>query len=362
MHLDMLVPANRGTVARPGFRYGFNPVNVGALATLAGAGYRYLTNRSGPKALPLVTSRGAAKQVAKNITRRKSFVKKVRQEVRKQKKAKSVKSRLAKVERKVSGMMSKMVFRVYDAQNFTSLQNAINWNTFYMNDAGSIETVLAQLKYYDPSAPGTLITAPGATGSYERKFTFTSTCTVDSRNNCQVPVELRVYWVRCMADTSISPEANLDNCLTDSCNLTKESPIVFPSDAVGSSQLWKVDKCKIFHLKPGGTCSVTLSCGKTTYDPSEYDNNPLAYQKGWKSSALLFRLRGEISHDNTTTTNVGYIGAVLDTVKRTTYTVDYNAGGPKMVYTHAVSNLDTMAAIPLMTVCPVADNLPASLT
>lgn len=358
------MPRNRGTVGFPGRQYGFNPYNVGALATAVGAGYRYLTRPRVPvKALPgVMTTARAVKAVAKNVTRRKAFVKKVRKEIKKEVKGKSMKTRLAKLEKKVSETLSFMTYRLIGSGQVVAAANAAAFSSLTYNDSSSIEAILAQLKYYDPSTPGTLVVASGATGTYDRKFKVKTKSALVLRNNCQIPIEVRVYTMRCVSDTSISATTNWDNCLTDSCNLAKENLCVYPSDAVGADRLWKMENCKIFKILPGKSRNWSIFLKEASYDPAVYDSTGLSYSHRWNTTQAVIRVRGVVAHDNTTTSTVAVAPAAVDFTEVKSYEVKYNSGGPKLVYTFGVNYLTTMAAGAVVSEAPIADNIAYSLS
>lgn len=200
-------------------------------------------------------------------------------------------------------------------------------NEFVVNDSTNMELVLSTLKYYNPSVPGTLTTAAGATGTYSKSFLFKSIygkCTV--RNNYQVPASVAIYLFKVVEDTSVSPKTNLDNALANlpSAPLLT-NPLIYPSDVVDMMPLWKIEKTAKKVLQPGSLMEMSHAIKNVMYDPSVFDSHNLTYQTEWKSFVFLVRVQGVLAHD-TTLDEQGISGAGVDVKIDSTYIVDYEAG------------------------------------
>lgn len=273
----------------------------------------------------------------------------------------SLKKRIKNLERKVADQTSTLTFRNIITEPLITTANNASYTTMSINDAAYCESVLAVLRYYDPSNPGVLITADGAVGSYERSFSMTGYFQCLVKNNYQVPVEVKIYSLKCAADTGNSPTTWMDTCLTDCCNTTKNSPQVFLSDIPDFGDLWATLGCKSFVLQPGECQMASMNVPRINYDPSEYDNHAFVYQPDMQSRSFLVRVVGGPAHDKVTTSNVGLSPGGVDVIWKRVSQVQYNAGGPKMRYVYVSSNYDAQAAGSLVSQV-VVDNQEYSIT
>lgn len=357
VHLEMLQPRqNRGIVPyRVNFTrrqaFGAGAAGVGAYL---GRGWgwravrsigRYLGSlkRNNPQAYGAQMNRMAA---ARQLTKKRKYSND--KNVGKAKKPKSLRKRIAILEKKTASVLSTLTYRLSATQSVLTTANTATYGSFAMNQASNFEAALAQLKYYDPAVPGTLVTADGASGSYERHFRMKGYMSLEMKNNYQIPVLVKVYTYQCAADTSYSPTGWLDNILPDSSNSTKASPLIYPTDGKDMGDLYKLLGCKTFSMQPGDKRFVSTSQGEISYDPSEYDNHPFENQADFKTTYFIVRVTGAIAHDKTTTTNVGLAAGGIDIIQKTVYRIKYNAGGPALNYTYISSGYDTMAAGPLV--------------
>lgn len=322
--------------------FGYLRSNAGGWARRAGS---YLYNRAptitfkrfpGKKAIMAQRAQAKATRAIKKFVKKRKFSNQPSAGGKRRKV--SIKKRVRALERKTADIMSSLSYKGVECKQLLTTVNTATYDEFAINDAGYIESVLAQLRYYDPSTPGTIITAPGATGSYERKFSIKSYLSATMKNNYQIPVDVKVYTYRCAADTGTSPTSWLDSCLADNASTTKASPLIFPTDANDMGDLWKLDGVKSYRLRPGATVTHGYGVPLVSYDPSEYDNHVFASQPDFKTSYIVIRLTGVVTHDSTTTTLVGLAPGGLDIIYKRVSNVRYNAGGPSMTYTYILPN------------------------
>lgn len=196
---------------------------------------------------------------------------------------------------------------------------------------GSIKTAIANLRYYDPSAPGTLVTANAATGTYSRHITIKNIhSTLRIRNNYHVPMRFEM--------ASFTPRGGTNvNCITAVANSKADNfvggPIgnptnLFFSDYEQLKKLYKKEKSSgLRTMNPGSTYEMSFNTGKFDFDPSVFADDPESFQSRFKSLQWLVRHFGELAHDSVNLgTEVGYSGSSLDFEILTNVEIEYDAG------------------------------------
>lgn len=220
----------------------------------------------------------------------------------------------------------------------------------------NLETVLAQLRYYNPSVPGTLTTADGAAGTFQKDFLFNKlSMKVLFRNNYQIPCKVRIFVCQPKEDTSISPVTAFTNGLTDIGAPSSGAPNVYLTDSVQFSDLWKIVASKKAVLEPGREVTISHSVKPFHYDPSLVDSHSQSYQNRFASTVIIYRLEGVLSHDSAVSTEHGTSQARLDIRSDVTYEVRYSAGAD-IKYLVLVNDMDTPTNGFVCSNKPVADN------
>lgn len=217
------------------------------------------------------------------------------------------------------------------------------------------ESVLAQLRYYDPSAPSTLVNADGATGSFMKDFSFTKNyCKLSVRNNYQVPCRITVYNCNVKEDTSISPYTAYTQGLADVGNPTATSTLVYLSDSPQFKDLWKIVATKKCVMQPGEEIVITHSAKPFQYDPSLVDSHSLINQSKYGCFGYVIRIEGILAHD-TSADEQGHSAAGVDWSLDRTSIVEYSAGADiEYIYVNDASDSFTNSAVASSK--PVADN------
>lgn len=190
-----------------------------------------------------------------------------------------------------------------------------------------VEAALTGLEYYDPSNPGTLLTASGITGAFSKDFYFTSvSCKLTIANNYTTPVKVKVYECRAKTDTAISPGNAWINGATDVGAPLPSSLQSYPSDSPQFRDLWAIVQKKTKYLQPGEAMVVTAKgVGNFHYDPSVSDNHDDEYQKSFHANVMMMHIQGPIAHD-TVQAEVGFGAARVDYKRDYTYRIKYAAG------------------------------------
>lgn len=198
-----------------------------------------------------------------------------------------------------------------------------------------LEEVLAQLRYYDPSAPSALVQASGVTGTYQKEFYFKSIyhC-LSVRNNYQVPCKVKLFFVQSKRDTSIAANTAFTNGLADVGNPTSTSPLVYLSDSPQFNDLYSiVTSSKSVMLQPGAELSISNISKGFQYDPSFVDSHALSYQRRYQDMQFVIDFQGAIGHDTVVAGQQTNLPCGLDWWVHTTFTVRYSAGADiKYIY------------------------------
>lgn len=231
------------------------------------------------------------------------------------------------------------------------------------NSTALLETVLAQLRYYDPSNPSTLLQADGSAGTFQKDFYFTRVnCRIVLRNNYQVPALVKVYACVPKDDTSISPNTAYVNGLADIGGVSSNSSLMYLTDSVQFTDLWRIAKSKRTLLQPGSQCVLTWSAPNSfQYDPSLVDAHSLVFQKAYHGMVWQIFCQGVPAHDSTVETQQGISAAAVDIISETTFEVRYPAGADIKFIT-VVEGLDAFSNAAVVSNKPIADNQSYSLS
>lgn len=190
-----------------------------------------------------------------------------------------------------------------------------------------IESSLANLRYYNPAVPGTLTTADGSTGTFQRKFgihSFYSKLVV--RNNYRVPAKVTLYVCRPKQDTNITPYAAFSQGMTDQGNPVINRTMLFLTDSDQFNELWSIEKSKSFELTPGHERVYSCSSPAFEYDPSLFDSHSLNYIKHARTRIFVIRVEGVLAHDTSVTTEQGKAPSQVDCSVETKLVIKYDAG------------------------------------
>lgn len=228
---------------------------------------------------------------------------------------------------------------------------------FTLNGTTSIEEALANLQYYDPATPGTLVTAAGATGTYSRQYYFKRMSnTATFRNNYQVPVSVQVLFMTPKSDTGISVltafESGIDDIPSTPAN---NSPLVYASDSPQLNDLWRTIKSTKRVLQPGEQFTFSHSWKPIMYNPSTTDNHNLQYQSAINGGMALVFVEGLVGHD-TSLDQQNTTAAGVDIMLVNSYEIQYQ-GGADIHNVFIDDNGDTPTNGLVVSSWPVADNI-----
>ena len=231
------------------------------------------------------------------------------------------------------------------------------------NDTSIVENVLENLRYYDPSTPGTLITANFNTGTYQRSVHFKSvTQSMLLRNNYQSDVKVKVYLCTPKKDTNQGPSAAWTAGIADNPATIATTALLnqYPTDFQVFNDLWKVKVAVNTTLAPGESAKASHTAKDFEYDPAVVDSHALTYQRKYKSFAWLLVVSGVPSHDSALS-QIGLAQAGIDYVMNRTCIVSYDAG-VNIKFVVPQNTLDTPTNGFIQSHQPVPDNIAYSAT
>lgn len=277
------------------------------------------------------------------------------------KQKKSVKAQIKELKKSIQQSEGVLIYR---KRGTSRLIGSVNQQSFGASEdltIANLETVLAQLRFFNPAAPATLTQGSGASGTYYREYLFKSIHTnVTVRNNYQIPCKCTLYVVTPKEDTNISATTAYTDGLADVGNPSYASPLCYLTDSDEFNDLWKIQSTKVKMLMPGEQMHSLHSVKDILYSPATYDSHALAYQKRFGSYQIIVRIDGVLAHDSSADQQ-GFAQCGCDIAWDTTFKVEYDAGVDlKFIYLDDTSDSFTNGA--LVSSMPVADNIPYSLS
>lgn len=145
---------------------------------------------------------------------------------------------------------------------------------------------------------------------------------VDIKNNTGLDIHITYYIVRYKANSSTNPSTLVTQGLTDYTSgaiANPETNVLFHADqSKDVSRYLQVIRKRKVCLEPGKELKVRYATPFIVYDPQDNDRSGTSYIAGY-STGVLFRVTGQVSHDQTTVANVGISSGVLDLVEKKFY-------------------------------------------
>lgn len=234
---------------------------------------------------------------------------------------------------------------------------SVAWKNISMG-VTKIEAALANLQFFDPSNPGTLITASGATATYQRQYCIDRIAsTLLIRNNYQVPVEVKVYLCKVSEDTDITAyDAMANGIQDDPGDITVNHFCCVPSMSDQFLELWKVARSYSFTLQAGQQKTMRHYTKMFEYDPSVVDTHNLEFQRDYQGFCWLFRTEGVLGHDSSVTTEQGRCYSGVDYEHTYSTKITYDAG-VNIIGRHVDDNSAlSFTNTPVVGERPIADN------
>lgn len=226
-----------------------------------------------------------------------------------------------------------------------------------------LETACSYLRYYDPSVPGTLVTAAGGTGTYNRDIHFNSVHgSINVRNNYQIPARVKIYVLSVKSDTHIEPLTYYSDGVTDQVVTggSVNAPDLYLTDIDLLTEQWKVKCLKSKLLQPGQELTAYHVAKSFDYNPAMVDSHNVQYQKKYKAFRFIVRVEGALGHD-TVQNEQGLLQSSVDVQFTMVYKITYDAG-VNLNDISIVDNRNTFTTAGVVSNKPVSDNQQYSVT
>lgn len=239
----------------------------------------------------------------------------------------SLKKQVKSLTRSIKSTMGTLIYRKRTTERLLTSINEKGYGIAQNQvDMNLYETVLGELRFFNPSAPGTLIQGSGASGTYFREYNFKNvTSKLCAKNNYQVPCKFTVMLMCSKEDTSINPATAFQNGLVDVGNPSSQSQLTYFTDSDEFNKLWSIKKTKKKLLQPGQELKISHSYKDMMYDPAVFDSHSLTFQNKYKTFCWLIKVEGRLGHD-TSADQQGLTQAGVDIVVDNVLKVEYDAG------------------------------------
>lgn len=227
--------------------------------------------------------------------------------------------------------------------------SSINLNNYAVAgfcDSSFIELGLAKIPTTEISA-GVVqsVVATDYTGVSKRtKWQYAAFGKLTCRNNYLFPCVLNWYLVQPKDDTNNSPTtvlASVDGTGMLGGATFTDVPF-YPSNTYGFSAYYKILKSGQERMQPGEEFFISAS-HKGVYDQEIRDETSDSYPAK-NTKMWLLRIQGVLSHDQTTSSIIGYNNAGLDFVVHRQIRFKYPSPAPTKVASFSVSDLGSIAA------------------
>lgn len=340
------------------------PPSVGATSAPSAPGTK---NKVLATSIPMVTyvndSRFSKRTYKKSATNRKNIVKKP---LGKRSVTKTLQKEVKDLKQAINSINSHHTYKGVTAGSLKSLIGRCNQYSWQGATLSTLETATANLRFFDPAAPATLVTANPNTGTYARDISIKNFYgKFLMRNNYQVPVKVKLYLCKVKNDSSSSVLTTYTNAITDqviNAGVDETDALVYLTDIERVKENWSVDCVVDKVLEPGHEASASHSTGPFAFDPSHLDLNTDNYQKGFKSFEWFLRVEGVLGHD-TAAGEYSLLLAGVDVQLFQKVDIVYNSGGADLddIYI-AEGRVQAFTNGGVASLKPVADNLAYSVS
>lgn len=251
-----------------------------------------------------------------------------------------------------------LIYRRATSGAVLAANNLQGFSSVNINEFGTIEAIIGQLRVYNPSAPSNLTQVDFTTGTYQRKIYIDKAfAALTLRNNYQSCVKVTVYTCKVKTDTNIAPTTAYTNGLTDSGNDTAgTNPLSFITDSVQFNDLWKILKKNVFVLSAGDEFTVKTPIKGFWYDASLADSQTQDFQRDFHSHVYAVFVQGILSHDSAIANEQGLMACGVDFHLYRSFKVKYDAGA-NIQYTYVNNDYNTPTNGFVQSVRPVPDNI-----
>ncbi len=242
------------------------------------------------------------------------------------------------------------VFRDIDSGNLTVEENQCSYTTFGFLLQDDIEDALDGMQIIDVVGGNATKTAmnPLTADSVHCRI-LNAKLIFDIRNNGATPCYLEVYWLfpKRRTAAATTPLTIFENGLENRGVTTNElTDLRFNiRDSPAFRKYFKVYKFRKFLVNAGDELQIVMNRKKPfTYRPDEFDDHTNSVSLPNHSQHIVFRMKGVVSHDDTTPTLVGTCDSTLDYVRTRHIKFSSNVNLKHNYLTTGSKSLDTQSA------------------
>lgn len=263
---------------------------------------------------------------------------KIRKKSSYKKKKVSLKKRVSKLEKSVKQNMATHVHKSESTLSVSSVSNRCGYGEGTLISPFMIESMLDTKPYINTGAPGTVSSYDATLIAVPTKWKISCYTNSVMRNNYLFPVRVRVYILKPKVDQSNSVQTTITNGLTEQTigTLTSTTQVsCYPNDSKEFRDSWKVIKSQDFKLDTGDELSIPYK-EDMVYDQEFRDQYTMTYTA--KYSRLIFvRVVGVLTHDSTTSSNIGYAPTQLDCCIHRKFTLKFPSEAPTQSIDYSAS-------------------------
>lgn len=206
---------------------------------------------------------------------------------------------------------------VIDARQVASAVNSCAYFSKLILSTNELDNLCAQYKF--EASTGTVNI--DLSNNYNVNMPFKYTGETTFKNNSGLDVHLWIWYITYLDNTSTPPETIVQQGLEDYVGTvggvtSPQTNVCFwPEQSVEFRRRFRCYKKQALCIEPGKTFVCRYGTRMMNYDPIERDRlGSTNYVAG--TTGILFRVRGQIAHDQTDTDGVGYAQGILDVVDR----------------------------------------------
>lgn len=234
---------------------------------------------------------------------------------------------VTRLTKQVKSGMGELVYKYRESSRVVCSTNQCAYGNWAGNSTVIDELALAQLRFYNPSTPGTYITSDLTSGTQSKSAQMQVYGSITLRNNYAVPTKVSLYVCVPKSDTSTTPITAITDGLTDLGVTSPSTEIMtFPTESRLFNDIYKVSSSKTLELRAGKEMTISHSTATYTYDPSIVDTHSQIYQKKLQAFVFLVRVHGVLAHDTSVTTEQTSAPAGVDIQTSIKITIHYDAG------------------------------------
>lgn len=333
----------------------------GALSTLSVGGLGYYTyNRNPRKSMPKAKTYRRRRVSHKGVPYTKKYIKRkprvgkrnvtttkrIKRHARRRRP--NLRQEVAQIKKELKHDLSTYHHRVADTNSLGASANQcgyFNWNTFNFQE---LRLVMDKFRYFDPSNPGTLITAVDlAAGGFHRNILLKKTYSkIRIKNNYIAPAKVTLYLCKVKADSNLSPlDAFEDGMATQAIGFTSSNPLYYLTDSSSFGKMYQIVQTKTKVLMGGQSLTNNATSDNITIDENWFDIHPELYQKQLKQHIWLVRVEGTLAHNEAAGVyQVGKQNARVDIELYSKYEFQYDSGGVSLNDLGAEGNWDTFSS------------------